>query len=191
MLTSIDVKFLSSTAYFSSSSEDILQTLFFISVFFILFSFNLIKVLKILLYVSLQRVNNCPVSGLYFDSHRIHELYVFSSRLSFTVSMFIAHATELVHRSTSMYQRPCPFRTSDYCFTMLVFRMISATVIGLRLESDIIFSQFLKLSSIRGICDINFKKERKISGVVWTLLDTANRTPNDHHMATRCKFSGL
>ena len=63
---------------------------------------------------------------------------------------------------------------------MLVFRMISATVIGLRLESDIIFSQFLKLSSIRGICDINFKKERKISGVVWTLLDTANRTPNDH-----------
>ena len=138
MLTSIDVKFPSSTAYFSSSSEDILQTLFFISVFFILFSFNLIKVLKILLYVSLQRVNNCPVSGLYFDSHRIHELCVFSSRLSFTVSMFIAHATELVHRSTSMYQRPCPFRTSDYCFTMLVFRMISATVIGLRLESDII-----------------------------------------------------
>ena len=180
MLTSIDVKFLSSTAYFSSSSEDILQTLFFISVFFILFSFNLIKVLKILLYVSLQRVNNCLVSGLYFDSHRIHELCVFSSRLSFTVGMFIAHATELVHRSTSMYQRPCPFRTSDYCFTMLVFRMISATVIGLRLESDIIFSQFLKLSSIRGICDINLKKERKILGVVWTLLDTANRTPNDH-----------
>ena len=142
MLTSIDVKFPSSTAYFSSSSEDILQTLFFISVFFILFSFNLIKVLKILLYVSLQRVTNCPVSGLYFDSHRIHELCVFSSRLSFTVSMFIAHATELVHRSTSMYQRPCPFRTSDYCFTMLVFRMISATVIGLSLESDIIFSQF-------------------------------------------------
>ena len=103
MLTSIDVKFLSSTAYFSSSSEDILQTLFFISVFFILFSFNLIKVLKILLNVSLQRINNCPVSGLYFDSRRINELYVFSSRLSFIVSMFIAHVTELVHRSTSIY----------------------------------------------------------------------------------------
>ena len=68
-----------------------------------LFSFNLIKVLKILLNVSLQRINNCPVSGLYFDSRRINELYVFSSRLSFIVSMFIAHVTELVHRSTSIY----------------------------------------------------------------------------------------
>ena len=78
MLTSIDVKFPSSTAYFSSSSEDILQTLFFISAFFISFSFNFIKVLKILLYLSLQRINNCPVSGLYFDSRRVNELsYVF------------------------------------------------------------------------------------------------------------------
>ena len=78
MLISIDVKFPSSTAYFSSSSEDILcKHCFSFQYFFILFSFNLKKVLKILLYVSRQGINNCPVSGLYFDSRRIHELYVF------------------------------------------------------------------------------------------------------------------
>ena len=92
--------------------------------------------------------------------------------------MLIAHAT-LVHRSTSMYQLPCPFRISYFCFTVLhctVLIMISATVVGLcSLESDVLFLQFLtennaKLFSISGIYDINNKE--RISGVPWTLLHT-------------------
>ena len=38
--------------------------------------------------------------------------------LPFTISMFIAQAT-LFHISSSMYQSPCPFRISYFCFTAL------------------------------------------------------------------------
>ena len=74
------------------------------------------------------------------------------------------------------------------CFS--VFRMILATVIGLRSKSDRFYNSWtrkIKLFSIGGICDIN-KKGRKISGVAWTLLDA-----EEHRMimATRHKFSGL
>ena len=160
--------------------------MFFISVFFHFFFFWLKKSLKNLTYVSRQctliivQFLVCILTVVAYTS-----FMVFSSRLSFTVSMFIAHATELVHRSTSMYQWPCPFRTSYYCFTILVFIMISATVIGLRLDSDIVFflqflteknETFLHQRHLR----YKYKKERKISGVVWALLDTTSRTPNDH-----------
>ena len=144
MPTLVDVKFPSSTAYFSSSSKDILQTLFFISVFFLLFFFWLKTSLKNLTYVSrkctliIVQFLVCILTVVAYTS-----FMVFSSRLSFTVSMFIAHATELVYRSTSMYQWPCPFRTSDYSFTILVFIMILAAVIGLRLDSDIVFFAIL------------------------------------------------
>ena len=59
------------------------------------------------------------------------------------VSMLIAHAT-LVHRSTSMYQWPCPFRKKSPistlpCCTVLI--TISPRVIGLRsLESDVFYN---------------------------------------------------
>ena len=63
--------------------------------------------------------------------------------------------------------------------------MISATVIGLRLDSDIVFflqflteknKTFLHQRHLR----YKYKKAPKISGVVWALLDTTSRTPNDH-----------
>ena len=56
------------------------------------------------------------------------------------------------------------------CFS--VFRMILATVIGLRSKSDRFYNSWprkIKLFSIGGICDIN-NKGWKISGVAWTLL---------------------
>ena len=113
---------------------------------------------------------------------------VFSSKLPFTVyNMFIAHATELAHWSTSMHQRPCPFRICDFCFTMLpccsVLMMISSDL-SYRDRTTFtgkwcFFLQFLTeknaaLFSISGICDIN-KKERNIAGVAYTLLDIQNR----------------
>ena len=115
--------------------------------------------------------------------------------LPFTaVSMFIAHAT-LVHRSTSMYQWPCPFRKKGPisalpCCTVLI--MISARVIGLRSLESVVFTildrrKNAKIFSISDICYIN-KKERKISGVAWTLLDTEERRLI---MATRRKLSRL
>ena len=116
--------------------------------------------------------------------------------LPFTaVSMFIAHAT-LVHGSTSMYQWPYPFRKKRSPISALpcctVSIIISARVIGLRsLESDVLYNSWpakqSKIFSISGICYMN-KKERKISGVAWSLLDT-----EEHRLiiATRRKLSRL
>ena len=131
---------------------------------------------------------------LNFDSRgRMHELYVFFfSRLRFTVSIFIAHATELlVRRSTSKYQWLCSFRISDFSFTMFLGFQNDFSYSDWIAFKKWWFLQFLteknKLFSISGICDIN-NKGRKISGVAWTLLDAQKHRMI---MATRHKFSAL
>ena len=118
--------------------------------------------------------------------------FFFFSRLPFTFSMFIAHATELlVHRSTSKYQWLCSFRISDFRFTMFLGFQNDFSYRDWIAFKKWWFLQFLteknKLFSISGICDIN-NKGRKISAVAWTLLDAQKHRMI---MATRHKFSGL
>ena len=125
---------------------------------------------------------------LYFDSRRIHELDFLLQRLacsSLTPRWFIEALrciNHLVHSEFPISALPC-------C-TVLI--MISTRVIGLRsLESDVFYNSWpaekCKSFSISDICYIN-KKERKISVVAWTLLDT-----EEHRliMATRHKLSRL
>ena len=125
---------------------------------------------------------------LYFDSRRIHELDFLLQRLacsSLTPRWFIEALrciNHLVHSEFPISALPC-------C-TVLI--LISARVIGLRLlESEVFFTildrrKNAKIFSISDICYIN-KKERKISGVAWTLLDI-----EEHRliMATRRKPRG-
>ena len=143
-------------------------------------------------------VNESIVQFLFeFWQSRSHAraLCFFFSRLPFTVSMFIAHATELLVdiealqsiKDNDLVHLEFPISPLQ-CFS--VFRMILATVIGLRSKSDRFYNSWprkIKLFSISGICDIN-NKGRKISGVAWTLLDA-----EEHRMimATRHKFSRL
>ena len=103
--------------------------------------------------------------------------------LPFTaVSMFIAHAT-LVHRSTSMYQWPCPFRKKGPisalpCCTVLI--MISARVIGLRsLESNVFYNSWpaekcKNFLNQRHFLYIHIKNEKYpvLHGHYWTQKDT-------------------
>ena len=107
------------------------------------------------------------------SSRLIHEPVSFPSQQTYFYSQ---HVHRSPHRSTSMYQ--------SYDFAIQNFRMISATVIGLRLQfltkknDAFLHQRHLRLK----------KKERKISGVAWTPLDT-----KEHRiiMATRYKFRGL
>ena len=127
-------------------------------------------------------------------SHARALCFFFFSRLPFTVSRFIADATELlVHRNTSKYQRQWlrSFRISDFSFTMFLGFQNDFSYSDCIAFKKWWFLQFLteknKLFSISGICDIN-NKGRKISGVAWTLLDAQKHRMI---MATRHKFSGL
>ena len=133
---------------------------------------------------------------LKFDSRgRMHELYVF-----FSVDFLLQSAcSSLTPRSCWFIEALQSIKDNDLvhlefpisplqCFS--VFRMILATVIGLRSKSDRFYNSWprkIKLFSIGGICDIN-NKGWKISGVAWTLLDA-----EEHRMimATRHKFSRL
>ena len=117
-------------------------------------------------------------------------LCFFFSRLPFTVSMFIAHATELlVHRSTSKYQRqwPCSFRISDFTFTMF-----------LGFQNDFSYSDwitFKKWSFLQFLTEKNktflhwrhlwYKQERTKN--IGCCVDTTGcrRTPNDYGNKTQ------
>ena len=98
----------------------------------------------------------------------------FHSRLTFTVSMFIAHFIEALRCINLMNS---PFRISEW------FQLQRLDCI----QKVFFFLQFLTiLFSISGICEK--KKNEKISGVAWTPLDT-----EEHWMImeTRYKFRGL
>ena len=95
------------------------------------------------------------------------------SRLPFTVSMFIAHLIEALRGINLMTSS---FRISEWFQLQWL---------------DCVYNSWprkMTLFSISGICDNKKKKERKISGVAWTPLDT-----KEHRiiMATRYKFRGL
>ena len=122
------------------SSEKKHSTLFFVSVFLhFVFFINSIKVFYFMQCLCFKSMHEQLLFVFWQSSHT-------RTWLPFTaVSMFIAHAT-LVHRSTSMYQWPCPFRKKGPisalpCCTVLI--MISARVIGLRsLESDVFYNSW-------------------------------------------------
>ena len=108
--------------------------------------------------------------------------------LPFTaVSMFIAHAT-LVHRSTSMYQWPCPFRKKGPisalpCCTVLI--MISARVIGLRsVESDVFYNSWPaeKCKNFLHHDQWHLLYKQKRTKNIGCYMDTTGhrRTPTDH-----------
>ena len=99
------------------------------------------------------------------------------SRLTFTVSMFIAHFIEALRCINLM---TWPFRISEW-FQLQWLDCIQ--------KVNFFYNSWPRkktLFSISGICEK--KKNEKISGVAWTPLDT-----EEHWMimATRYKFRGL
>ena len=127
---------------------------------FTIYSFCFFKIqiksllLKILLYVSRQRIN-CPVCILTVVAYTNFMFFFLVDFLwrSFAVSMFIAHATEMVHGSTSMYQWLFPFRISDFCFTVLLeFQKVFSYGDWIAFYNS--WPRKMKLFSISGICPI-------------------------------------